>query len=231
MDKSKIMKPEKHILIFSHGFGVRKDDLGLLTDIAAAVPEVESIFFDYYDFDEKNNILTTCSFSQQVKKLREVISKTQEINPGAVIDLICHSQGGIIAALAQPIGIRKTIMLAPPFDVDIERTLKRYATKPGATINPDGISKIPSSSGLTRIIPREYWIERKAIKPFEIYNKLADQTELIIIEAKQDKLLPKVDLTGLSSKIKLMPLDGDHDFSGEDRKNLLNVLRDCIISA
>ena len=52
------MQNKKHIVIFSHGFGVRKDDLGLLTDIALAIPEVESILFDYYDVDQKNKILT-----------------------------------------------------------------------------------------------------------------------------------------------------------------------------
>ena len=45
------MQPNKHIVIFSHGFGVRKDDRGLLTDIAKEIPEVESVLlFQIFPF-------------------------------------------------------------------------------------------------------------------------------------------------------------------------------------
>ncbi len=223
------METRKHIIIFSHGFGVRKDDLGLFTDIAAAIPEIESILFDYYDFNEVNKTLTICPFSKQVKMLNDVISKTKELNPGAIIDLIGHSQGTVVAGLAEPDGIRKTIFLSPPFDMGLERTLKRYASKRGAIINLDGISKLPSQSGLVRIIPSEYWTERKAANAIKAYNRLSEKTELIMIEANQDQLLPKIEVKGLSPKIKLNPLDGDHDFYGKDRKHLIDVLRGLIV--
>ena len=41
-----------HIVIFSHGFGVRQDDCGLFTAIAKQLPNVEPIMFDYNHFDE-----------------------------------------------------------------------------------------------------------------------------------------------------------------------------------
>ncbi len=223
------MQNKKHIVIFSHGFGVRKDDLGLLTDIALAIPEVESILFDYYDVDQKNKILTTCPFSKQVKMLNNIINKTKELNPGAIIDLICHSQGTIVAGLAEPEGIRKTILLSPPFDMSLERTLKRYGSRPDSDINLEGISKLSPIDGLVRIVPKEYWTERKNVKPLEEYNKLAEKTELIIIEANQDELLPKVDLKNLSSKIKLAPLNGDHNFNGKSRGPLLKTIRDYLL--
>ena len=43
------MSNKNHFIIFSHGFGVQKDEHGLLTDIAQSIPEVESVLFDYYD--------------------------------------------------------------------------------------------------------------------------------------------------------------------------------------
>ena len=65
------------------------------------------------------------------------------------------------AALAKPDGIRKTIFLAPVLDMSIERTLKRYGSDPDSDINLDGISKLRVFDGFLRIVPREYWAERK----------------------------------------------------------------------
>lgn len=45
-------------LIFSHGFGVKKDGRGLLADIAMAFPDYKSILFNYNQVDEKNSVLT-----------------------------------------------------------------------------------------------------------------------------------------------------------------------------
>lgn len=223
------MENKKHIIIYSHGFGVRKDDNGLLDNIAESLSEVESILFDYYEVDEKEMKMYICPFSSQVKKLNSIINEVIAENSGAVIDLICHSQGTIIPALARSEGIRKTILLAPVFDMNLERSIARYRSNPDAVINLDGVSEFPSSSGLTRIIPKEYWQERLAINSFKEYNKLSEKTELIIIEANQDQLLPKVDLHELDSRIKLISLDGDHGFSGPARSALIRVIRDLLL--
>ena len=44
----------EQVVVYSHGFGVRKDDRGLFTDIAAALPEAESVMFDYGSWDEEH---------------------------------------------------------------------------------------------------------------------------------------------------------------------------------
>ncbi len=223
------MKSKKHIVIYSHGFGVRKDDNGLLSDIASALPEVESVLFDYYEMDEVKKTLTTCAFSEQVEKLTKVISETRLANPDAVIDLIAHSQGTIVAALANPEGIRKAIFLASVFDMSLGRTLERYKLNPDAVIDLDGVSIFPSrTTGLTRIIPAKYWKERAEIKSFEAYNSFAQKSEIIFIEANQDQLLPKVDLSELSPKTKVINLDGNHGFEGEARQSLINVIKEEI---
>lgn len=223
------MENKKHIIIYSHGFGVRKDDNGLLDNIAESLSEAESILFDYYEVDEKEMKMYIGPFSTQVKKLNSIINEARVSNPGAIIDLICHSQGTIIAALAKPEDIRKTILLAPVFDMNLERSIARYRSNPDAIINLDGVSEFPSSSGLTRIIPKEYWQERLTVDSFKEYNKLSEKTELIVIEANQDQLLPKVDLRELDSRIKLIALDGDHGFGGSARSGLIRVIRDLLL--
>ncbi|MFZ2310447.1 MAG: hypothetical protein WAW11_02795 [Patescibacteria group bacterium] len=222
------MDKAKHIIIYSHGFGVRKDDLGLLSGIAEALPEAESILFDYFDVNEEEKTLTICPMSEQVEKLNKVISDTRAANPDAIIDLIGHSQGTIIVALTKPDGIRKTILLSPPFDMSLERTLARYRSKSDAKVDIEGISIIPSSTGLTRIIPKEYWQERLLVKPFEEYNALAEKTEITAIIANQDELIPKVDLTELSSKIQTLAIDGDHNFNDSARAPLIEIIKDVL---
>lgn len=222
------MNKTKHIIIYSHGFAVLKDDNGLFTDIAQGFSNMESILFDYYKLNEDGNEIIICPFSKQVEILNDVVSKTIKNNPDATIDLIAHSQGTITAAMANPNGIRKAIMLSPVFNMDINKSLDRYKTKPGVIIDLDGISKIPSSTGLTKIIPKEYWQERQKIQSFVEYNNFAKKTELIFIQANQDELIPKVDLSPLDSKIKVLSLDGDHGFSGEDRGKLIKLIKESL---
>jgi pimeloyl-ACP methyl ester carboxylesterase len=222
-------KNKNHIIIFSHGTGVRKDDRGLLTDIADALPEAESILFDYYEVDEAQKTLTTCPFSVQVKKLNQIVEEVKINNPVAIIDFIAHSQGTIITALARPDGIRKAVLLAPVFDVGLERTLLRYKDKPGAKINLNGLSKLPPLDGLIRIVPAKYWQEREKTEPIGEYNAFSKKTELIVIEANQDELLAKVDLTDLNHNIKFISLDGDHGFNNEAREPLISAIRKLLL--
>jgi len=220
----------KHIVIFSHGFGVRKDSRGFFSGLSEIMPEVESILFDYYDIDEINKTINISTVSNQAKRLNDVILKAKKENPDAIIDLICHSQGSIVAAIANPSGIRKTILLAPVFDMSTnERIFKKYASIPGAIINFNGISKIPSSDGFVRLVSSEYIKELMTINAELEYNNLAEKTELIIIEAKDDEVMINIDSKSLSSKLKLISIKGDHYFSGENRSLLYETVRSYII--
>lgn len=223
------MPHKKHIIIYSHGFGVRKDDRGLLTNIATSLPEAESILFDYFKIDEQTKEMFILPFSHQVKKLNEVIAAARSANPEAIIDLIGHSQGTATVALAQPDNIRRAILLAPVFDLGLERTLKRYSSRADADINLNGISKLPPLDGLIRVVPKEYWQERVTIDAISAYNTVAKKINITFIKAKQDELLPDIDLSQLDHKIKLISLDGDHNFNNAAREPLLSVIRDLLI--
>ena len=214
----------QRIIIYSHGFGVRMDDNGLLTDIANHLSKFQSILFDYSVFNEAQNTLTIEPLSVQAKMLNDVVEKTRLTYPSARIDLVCHSQGATVAAIAKPNGITKTIFLAPAFDISVERRLPRYAKKPGAEINLEGISRVPASNGLIRLIPAEYWKELNDLDTFDLYNNFAEQTDLLIINANQDQIVSLPDLSKLSSKIKITSIDGNHGFSGVDRPKLIQTL-------
>jgi pimeloyl-ACP methyl ester carboxylesterase len=185
--------------------------------------------FDYFEVDETNKTLTMRPHSVQVKMLNEVVTTARKNNPDAIIDLIGHSQGTVVVAMARPEGIRKAILLAPVFDMSLERTFRRYKTRPNAEINLDGVSKIGVLDGYMRYVPKECWEERVKIDPFKEYNALAEKAEVTVITAGQDEVLGDVDLDNLSPKIKQMPLDGNHNFTDEVRGPLKGKVKELIL--
>jgi len=220
---------KKKIIIFSHGFGVKKDDRGLFTDIAASLPGYISVMFDYNDVDEENNTFTIMPFSEQVDMLTRVVREQKSNYPDADIYLICHSQGSRVAALAKITGIQKTIMIAPPVDAGFARTITRYKNNPNAYIDLEGVSELPRSDGSRTLVPAKYWEERKNERsPILDFNELVELTDLYIIKAKQDNVTGDTLFEGLADDVTLLVLDGDHDFTNtrnllcEEIKNILN---------
>jgi len=228
------MQPKKHIIIFSHGFGTKKDDRGLLSGthgIAEALEDegIETVLFDYNDINEENQVITVRPLRTQVKMLQEVVNENKEKNKDAIIDIIAHSQGCLVVALAKTIGIRKTIFVAPSLDNDIEHTIDMFKGRPGTEINLSGVSKLARKDGTVTIVPAKFWKERKKVEPIPLYNKLCLQTELIIINAKQDEIFGHSKTQGLAEKIEIIELDGNHQFSGEARKNLIKTIKEIIL--
>jgi len=228
------MQNIKHIVIFSHGFGVKKDDRGIFSGEYGIAEELSkynimTILFDYYYFNDENSTLKICPFSEQAEKLKNIFKETKKEYPDSIIDIIGHSQGTLIPSLANMDGVRKTILLAPVFDMSIERTLNRYIKNPETHFDFDGESRLPIIDGYTRIIPKDYWIERKNVDAFDLYNNYSSKTDLVLINAKQDTILGESDLSGLNKNIEILSLDGDHQFSGEARSELINQIKKLIL--
>jgi len=215
-----------HLIIFSHGFGVRKEDRGLFTAISQAVPDAESVLFDYNPINEKSNTLTAKPLNEQVQKLRKIINTARAEYPDAIIDLVCHSQGCVVAAMLKPRNIRKVIMLTPPDDVSEEVVVRQLTARSGATIDVNNRTRLPRSDGSTTVIHPEYWQSLAGIKPVKLYNRLAKFTALRIINARQDTVLDSLSFEGIDPNISFVTIDGDHNFKQEDsRKQLLHILQ------
>jgi hypothetical protein len=218
------MQQPNRIIIYSHGFGVRKDDRGLFTDIAAALPGAGHVMFDYNRADEAANTLTVAPLGEQAQKLGSVIAETRAKHPDAVIDLVCHSQGCVAAALLKSQGIRKTIFTAPPAELTIDNMRRIFGSRPGSHIDIDGVSTLSRRDGSTTIVPEAYWRDIQNISPIALYNSLAQLTELLIINATQDEILGKPDFTALAPSIKTTELNANHDFTGTARAELLGTV-------
>jgi hypothetical protein len=183
----------------------------------------EKISEAYRSVQAKNPALA----SGQAHILREQIAKVRAVDPAAVVDIICQSQGAIIVALARPAGIRKIIMLAPPTSSSTDRMVKMFQSRSGTAIDMQGVSRLARADGSTTQIPPEYWAERKNVDPLKLYGELAQMTELTIINAKQDDVLDKGSFAELKGA-QIINLDGSHNFSGENRKKLLETVANII---
>jgi hypothetical protein len=217
------------IVLYSHGFGVYKDDRGLFPDIAAGLPDTKPVMFDY-NRAEADNTLIASTLKEQVEKLRQAHATIKANDPDATIDLVCHSQGCVIAAMAQLEGIRRTIFLAPPdatFGANIDQkiaNLKERKKRPGTKILSDGSISYPRRDGSTTIIPQAYWDSRKDVNPIPLYTALAAHTELIIIQATHDEVIGMTDFSQLPAKAKIIQMDTGHDFEGKDRQRIVHVV-------
>ena len=217
----------KHIVVYSHGFGVRKDDRGLFTDIADAVPDAEHIMFDYNQVDDQTNTLTVSPLQGQVRKLKEQLDK---IDSGAVVDLVAHSQGCVVAALAKPQNVRQILCLAPPDSVDVERLLNFFGSREGSEINLDGQSRIPRRDGSTTIIPAAYWQSLKSLDVIRLYNRLPDLTRVKFLIANDDEVLGTTNFDKTDERIELVQLDGNHDFTEDARKYLVEYVTHDLVN-
>lgn len=208
-------------IIFAHGFGVRADGRGIFTDIADALPEANCITFDFNTFDSYGNTTVT-PLDGQIEILQSHIDQAQES-----ATLICHSQGCIVAGLANLDKIGQVIFLAPPTVISVEIFMQKFGTREGSVMNPDGLSSIPRSDGSTTYISKEYANSIKSIDVPSLYKKVAQNHKLTIVRATKDNILGETNFDYLKS-IDLVDIPADHDFTGENRAELIKKLKKII---
>lgn len=220
-------KTSQHVIIYSHGFGTRQDDVGLFPDIARHFPDMRHIMFDYNGVNESGKELTVPPFSVQASKLEGVVAQVQKASPSCTVDIIAHSQGCLVVALAQLENIRKAIFLAPKVTNNVERTAARFAERPGSVVNLEGESTLVRSDGTTTVVGAEFWKELQAVQPEKLFNQFGKRCKLIIIRGAQDTIATgelKVD-----EGITLLTIDGDHSFNGT-RELLIPRIAEILIA-
>lgn len=218
-----------HIVLYSHGFGVKKDDRGLFTDIAGSLDNFQHVMFDYNQIDEGSDTLTVTPLHEQADMLKAQYSTLRGKYPDAMIDLVCHSQGCVVAGLADLSGVRKTILLAPPTRfLGSEEKLKQMSEREGTVIK-DGVVSYPRRDGSTTIIKQDYWQSRDEISdPVALYNQLSKETEVTIIEALNDEVLGRSDYSTLSDKVLHIKQNANHDFTDEARSPLTSAVSEAL---
>lgn len=204
-------------IVFSHGFGVKSDARGMFTQIADAFPQYNSVLFDY------NTILENGDIEVAPLDLQAMILQ-QKVNeqPGDVI-IIAHSQGCIIAGMIDLRNVKKVILLAPPVEMSMQRVIDKLMKKPGAEINLNGTSKLPRSDGTVTHISKEYVQSVSHVSPVDLYASIAQKTNATIVRCVDDEVLGLTNVNEVASA-KHIDVSADHDFTGNARTVLLDVL-------
>lgn len=221
-----IMGTPPHIIIYSHGFGTRQDDMGLFPDIVRHFPDIQHVTFDYNTVNEAERTLSVPPFSVQARKLEEVVAQVRLNHPEAIIDIIAHSQGCLVVALARLENIRKVIFLAPKVTNDVQKTAARFAERPGSLVNLEGESTLARSDGSITLVGAKFWQELQAVNPGALYNQLGQRVNLTIIRGAQDTIA--IGDLKVDSGVHVLTLPGDHSFNGDARAGLSLVIEQAI---
>lgn len=226
---------KKHIIVFSHGFAVDMTDGGLFTDIKNSIKkheggdDIDLRLFDYNEINENRTIMWVSSLEDHVNKLEEQIENIRKEDSEAKISLIGHSEGALVAALLKNLErINKMIFIAPPFDPKMEK-LNEFLIKQETfkKSSDDGFLEFKNRYGSTIKFLEKFWTERDGLDLPSLYNHLAENTKLSIIEAKNDKIVENPEWVEgvLDKKIKIYKLDGGHQFRGEAREPLIHLVQ------
>jgi len=213
-------------VIFSHGFGVRRDSRGMFTELAGRLEKDNLIvLFDYVDIDQDGNT-TAYPFSKQVEMLKDVIEYIREQQTLKEISIVAHSQGCVIVGLVSPKDINKILLVAGPTSAPGQRMKEYFSQREGTEIHEEGVSKIVRSDGTLTFIPPEYWQEASETNPAAAYLRLPKESKVYFIRARQDQVVIREDYSSIKSSqnIGYIELDGNHDFERGDRRGWLDEM-------
>jgi hypothetical protein len=219
----------RHAVIFSHGFGVKRDSRGLFTDLTENLPaHLNFILFDYYQYLEDGNILVS-PISQQVRILKAVYAWAKVKN--LQLSLIGHSMGCLIPALAN-LDFQNIILLAPPTHslpkADPSKVLDYFMHHEGAS-KVSGAVHIPKKSGAALVLPADFSTDQTMINPLGLILNYASiaSTELNIISAQKDEAIqdPTPSQFKLGANISIQTIqNADHNFTGSARLKLITAV-------
>lgn len=216
-------KAGEEIVIFVHGFGVKRDSRGMYSDVAAALPEhFGYVLFDLYEVS--GDVVSITPPEEQARRLRAVIDFVRADAPTAKVHLIAHSMGCPISTLAEPLEANTVLFLAPAakFSGGTQKYFERY---PGAKM-VDDVLQIPRKDGTTTKIPNSFFSELKGLDAQGLMVDFAAKKPLTVIRATEDGVITDITYEQLeaSDNITIVDLPADHNFLGETRQQLIEMI-------
>ena len=219
-------KVSGRVIIFSHGFGVKRDSRGMFTDLGELLKDdCLVVLFDYVDVN-KDGSTTAYSFSEQAEKLKAVISYIRNKFDPERVEIVAHSQGCIIVGLVSPEGVDKVVLVAGPISAPGQGMKDYFSQREGTIINKDKVSQIKRSDGSLTFVPPEYWEEARRVNPAALYKKLAEKSRVSFLRVRQDQMVvgENYSLLREGGRVGYFELDGNHDFENEARKPFLEKI-------
>jgi pimeloyl-ACP methyl ester carboxylesterase len=221
----------KRLVIFAHGFGVKRNSWGMFNEIGDMLKERSMVVrFDFNQINTQENATHVVPCSLQSRMLDQVIDKFTLLFSPENTSLIAHSMGCVVAGLLQPKNIQKTVLLAPPTTSPYKRLVEYFSKRPGSRIDENKESVIERSDGSWTYIPSEFWSEIKTIEPQELYNNHFAKTNLYAVKPLQDQVIINEDYSDLKRLLneKYIEIEGSHDFHPPHRQKLLDTIGELL---
>lgn len=214
-------------ILFVHGFGVMKDSRGMFTELAEVFSAhgITPILIDLSEQHDSGDIYVN-SLSEQARILRETYER--ECDDGAVIDMICHSQGCLVASLANIPDVRITLFLAPPTENNPEKTINYFSKNPESVVDVNNTSRFTRRDGTSTFVPAVYWQDRARMNYQEIYQTYISSHETVVITALNDEVVSNEHINNIFGSAKIFPLSSDHNFTGTSREELRSLILNII---
>lgn len=217
----------QRVIVFSHGFGVKRDSRGMFSELAELLKNnFLLVLFDYVSIDGQNNT-TVPSLTTQSKMLDAVIDYMNKNYDLKEVNLLAHSLGCEIAGISSPPNLNTVVLVAPPTAPPAESIKEHFKKRAGTKINESAVSVIRRSDGTLTYIPADFWIDAKIVNPLDKYLELSKKSKrFYVVRAKHDQVLAEEDYSVLRSspKIDFIDIDGNHDFDNKFRKGWLNSM-------
>ena len=196
----------------------------MFPEIAESIPSAEFVMFDYNEV-KPNGDTVVASLDEQAAKLQAQIDAA-----GDDVVLLCHSQGCVVAGLISLDRVARVILLAPPVNMSMQRTIGKMLNRPGSKINPDGISELPRTDGTTTYLSQEYLQSLDKYMPMDLYQKIANTVPTIIIRATQDEVIGMTNVDEIQYATHY-DIAADHNFTGIARATLIGLLQKEVLLA
>lgn len=215
-----------NMVVFSHGFGVRRDSRSMFTEICQNLPDGYGyVLFDYNDSDDEKHTVRLTDFTEQIEKLQKVLTWTVTQRGVKSLSIIAHSMGCVVTALARPKSLEKLILLAPPTSIG-ERTRQYFTAKKGAE-KQDNMWVVPRNDGTVSVIPETLFDQYEAVDAEAELQKLATRTTYTLIAAGADEVIPDANYGALvpNPRVHFVSIAGaSHDFDKSARQPLLDAV-------
>ena len=214
-------------IIFVHGFATDKHETaGYFDDLATAFTKKYRIVrFDFSGCGKSEGKTEEKNYEVWAQDLQSVVEYVKS-QFGGQFFIFAQSMGTFITALANPIGIEKTVFTGLPntnTSYIKEKMLVRFGTREGAVVNLAGITVFPRSSGKSTKIGPSFWKVLEKFNPVQSVTNYSKNTQLFIIHPKQDEIIRLKYLDGYKTipNITIKWLDGDHSFTKIEDRDLL----------
>lgn len=215
------------VVIFSHGFGVKRDSWGMFTDLGDCLKnEFLVVRFDYNKLLPGDNATFVYPYSTQAKILDKVISFVKKAFGPSEIDIIAHSMGCLIVGLLPLRSMNKVILLASPVSSPYENMKEYFSQRPETQFDEKGLSKIKRSDGSWTYIDKDFWPDVQRINPPKMYAGLSKKSKVYFVRAMKDEIVTGEDYEPIRTikSIEYIELEGNHNFDGDARKPLIRKM-------